>query len=62
MARPKHDKLYVLNERKLIIFERLSKGFSQSDVARMLNVHKSVITTIMKQSMEEYKMWTLLNK
>lgn len=60
-SKPTKDKQYILEERKIIIFERLNAGFTRSDIARMLNVDKSIITVILKNNIDEQKKWILMN-
>lgn len=55
MARIEKSKQYILDERKLIIFERLAKGFSESDVARMVNVDQSIISRTFTENKKEYE-------
>jgi DNA-binding NarL/FixJ family response regulator len=55
------DKVYILEERILIIFERLHKGFDKADIARMLNVDKSVITRTIQNNYVSYKKWVFMN-
>jgi DNA-binding NarL/FixJ family response regulator len=55
------DKVYILEERILIIFERLHKGFDKADIARMLNVDKSVITRTIQNNYVAYKKWVFMN-
>ena len=50
MARVPADKLYILEERAKIVFERLARGYSQADVARMLGVHESVVSRIVSET------------
>lgn len=50
MARVPTEKQYLLEERRAIVFERLAKGYSQADVARMLGVDKSVVSRIVAET------------
>lgn len=60
-GRPQKDKGYIMEERMVIIFERLHKGFDKADIARMLNVDKSVITRAIQDNVVAYRKWIFMN-
>jgi hypothetical protein len=61
LGRVKKDKEYIIKERLLVIFERLHAGFDKADIARMLNVDKSVITRTIQDNYVAYKKWIFMN-
>lgn len=47
-------KKYIMEIRTELILQLFDKGYTKSDIARVFNIHKSIITNIMKTHAKEY--------